>query len=109
MCRSPQLSEERFPFAAYGDVLREMRGMVLDRDAKGRNTHTSFYDGFPHGSADLTFELSRRIGRILGAEMTMKDVSHEEQTALRETLRSDVLDAANYCVFLMLMLDHEQE
>lgn len=102
---APTRDGGRFPFSEYGDVLREMRGVIIDRDAKGRNAHTSFYDGFPHGLQDVTFELRRRVGRVLGAE---RMAAHSPFTPTGvEVMRGDLIDLANYAVFAVLMLDHE--
>ena len=83
-----------FPITAYDQAIAELRGTVADRDAKGRNETNDFYSQFPHGCTDLTFELHRRVQRILGAE-AIGDT---------ETVYGDTLDLANYAIFLMMLL-----
>ena len=83
-----------FPVQHYEKAIAELQATVLDRDAKGRNETNDFYSQFPHGVSDLTFELYRRVQRILGAEK-LGDM---------ETVYGDTLDLANYAVFLMMLL-----
>jgi len=97
---------ERFPFASYGSVVREARQIVLDRDAKGRNAYATFYDGFPHGLSDATFETHRRVTRVLGLEKQLAN-GIEDKAPLRETMRGDLIDLINYSVFAVLLLDKE--
>ena len=83
-----------FPIDDYTNAIAELRATVTDRDAKGRNQTNDFYSQFPHGSQDLTFELHRRVQRILGAE-AIGDTN---------TVYGDTLDLANYALFLMMTL-----
>jgi hypothetical protein len=83
-----------FPKDDYVKAVSELQATVLDRDAKGRNETNDFYSQFPHGASDLTFELYRRVQRILGAE----------KIGDMETVYGDALDLANYALFLMMML-----
>jgi len=99
---------ERFPFREYGDVVREARHIVLDRDAKGRNAYAMFYDGFPHGLSDATFETHRRVTRVLGLEKQLANGIEDKQT-LRETMRGDLVDLINYAVFAVLLLDKQAQ
>lgn len=85
-----------FPVNDYKEAIAELQATVLDRDAKGRNETNDFYSQFPHGVSDLTFELHRRVQRILGAEK-IGDL---------ETVYGDTLDLANYAVFLLMFLSH---
>lgn len=86
-----------FPVEDYEVAIRALRATVLDRDAKGRNETNDFYSQFPHGNQDLTFELKRRVERILGAE-AIGDL---------ETVYGDTLDLANYAIFSMMMLSKD--
>jgi hypothetical protein len=86
-----------FPKEDYEKAIAELRSTVLDRDAKGRNETNDFYSQFPHGNQDLTFELKRRVERILGAE----------QIGDLATVYGDTLDLANYAIFSMMMLKRE--
>ncbi len=83
-----------FPIADYDDAMATLRSTVADRDAKGRNKTNDFYQQFPHGNSDLTFELFRRVQRILGAE-AIGDL---------DTVYGDTLDLANYAIFSMMLL-----
>jgi hypothetical protein len=83
-----------FPLKAYDDCVAALRAVVADRDTKGRNETNDFYSQFPHGNQDLTFELKRRVERILGAEK-ISDF---------ETVYGDTLDLANYAIFSMMLL-----
>ena len=83
-----------FPKEDYVHAIAELQATVLDRDAKGRNETNDFYSQFPHGVSDLTFELYRRVQRILGAEK-IGDLA---------TVYGDTLDLANYAVFLMMLI-----
>ena len=87
-----------FPIEAYDQVIAELRATVADRDSKGRNKTNDFYSQFPHGHTDLTFELHRRVQRILGAE-AIGDL---------ETVYGDALDLANYSLFLLMMLNRNK-
>ena len=87
-----------FPHDTYWNVLEEAREIVRDRDAKGRNHAIDFYAGFPHGSRDVSFELSRRVGRILGCEVAGRE---------REIMRGDAIDLLNYAAFYVMLLDRE--
>ena len=65
----PRVPESpRFPFAQYAEVTHELRQIIANRDNNGRNSYLAFWDGFPHGLSDLTFETHRRVARILGVE-----------------------------------------
>lgn len=86
-----------FPIGDYDNAIRELRATVADRDANGRNETNNFYSQFPHGSQDLTFELARRVQRILGAEKLGKTT----------VVYADTLDLANYAIFLMMMLNRD--
>ena len=83
-----------FPIQAYDDCVAELRAVVADRDGKGRNETNDFYSQFPHGNQDLTFELKRRVERILGAEK-IGDFN---------TVYGDTLDLANYAIFSLMLL-----
>ena len=87
-----------FPFHTYDQVLIEAKTIVRDRDAKGRNRAVDFFAGFPHGSQDVSFELSRRVGRILGSEAAK---------GAAEVRRGDALDLLNYAAFYIMLLDRE--
>lgn len=86
-----------FPLVAYQEILREAESIIDDRTKKGRNAHSDFWAGFPHGPQDVTFELHRRVKRILGAEK-IGDL---------ETMRGDAIDLLNYAAFLILWIDRE--
>ena len=86
-----------FPIYAYDEAIRELRATVADRDTKGRNETNDFYGQFPHGNQDLTFELKRRVERILGAEK-IGDL---------ETVYGDTLDLANYAIFSLMLLKRQ--
>jgi hypothetical protein len=83
-----------FPLKEYDQAIAELRAVVADRDTKGRNETNNFYDQFPHGNQDLTFELKRRVERILGAEK-IGDLA---------TVYGDTLDLANYAIFSLMLL-----
>ena len=86
-----------FPIEVYDKAIAEIRATVVERDTRGRNETNDFYSQFPHGVSDLTFELYRRVQRILGAEKNGKlDVLYE-----------DTLDLANYALFLMMLLKRQ--
>jgi hypothetical protein len=87
-----------FPIDAYDKAVSALRAVVADRDSKGRNETNDFYSQFPHGSQDLTFELHRRVQRILGAE----------RLGNSQVVYEDTLDLANYAIFLMMTLAQEK-
>jgi hypothetical protein len=87
-----------FPIDAYDKAVAALRAVVADRDTKGRNETNDFYSQFPHGSQDLTFELHRRVQRILGAE----------KLGNSQVVYEDTLDLANYAIFLMMTLAQEK-
>lgn len=87
-----------FPIADYDKAVAALRAVILDRDAKGRNETNDFYSQFPHGNQDLTFELKRRVERILGAER-IGDMN---------TVYGDTLDLANYAIFSMMLLSAQR-
>jgi len=99
---------ERFPFREYSDIVREARQIVLDRDSKGRNAYATFYDGFPHGLSDATFETHRRVTRVLGLERQLAN-GIEDKKPLHETMRGDLVDLINYAVFAVLLLDKQAQ
>jgi hypothetical protein len=72
---------------------------VADRESKGRNETNNFFEQFPHGSQDLTFELHRRVQRILGAE----------RLGNSQVVYEDTLDLANYAIFLMMLLNKDRD
>lgn len=86
-----------FPIGDYDKAVAALRAVVADRDAKGRNETNDFYQQFPHGSQDLTFELHRRVQRILGAE----------KLGNSQVVYEDTLDLANYAIFLMMHLNRD--
>lgn len=86
-----------FPIHDYDKAIQDLRATVADRDANGRNETNDFYDQFPHGNQDLTFELARRVQRILGAEKLGKT----------QVVYNDTLDLANYAIFSLMMLRRE--
>ncbi len=86
-----------FPIHDYDKAIQDLRATVADRDANGRNETNEFYDQFPHGNQDLTFELARRVQRILGAEKLGKT----------QVVYNDTLDLANYAIFSLMMLRRE--
>lgn len=86
-----------FPIAAYDEAVAALRATVIDRDTKGRNKVDDFYEQFPHGNQDLTFELARRVKRILGAE-AIGDMA---------TVFGDTLDLANYAIFSLMLLSRD--
>ena len=89
-----------FPIdAAYDKAVAALRAVVADRDAKGRNETNDFYAQFPHGTQDLTFELHRRVQRILGAE----------KLGNSQVVYEDTLDLANYAIFLMMHLNRASD
>lgn len=87
-----------FPISDYDNAINELRATVADRDAKGRNETNDFYQQFPHGNQDLTFELKRRVERILGAE----------KIGDMETVYGDTLDLANYAIFSMMLQNRQK-
>lgn len=95
-----------FPFSAYRRVISEAHELIVDRDAKGRNEITPFMASFPHGVSDVTFELKRRVDRILGAERKIRgawnDPFNSEQVTV---LRGDCVDLLNYSAFALLLVD----
>ena len=86
-----------FPFKEYDLVATEAREIIEDRDAIGRNGHLEFWEGFPHGVQDMTFEIWRRTARVLGAE----------KIGDTKTMRADLIDQANYCLFAIMALDRD--
>ena len=88
-----------FPTSKYDSVLGEAMKIVANRNQQGRNLAVEFYDGFPHGHADVSFELWRRVARILGAEKAEK----------LDTARADALDLLNYAAFYVMLLDRHNE
>lgn len=87
-----------FPLAEYEAVSAEAKAICLDRDEKGRNDDTPFWAGWPHGHQDISFEMKRRVARILGAE-------HRGRL---EIAREDALDLLNYAAFYVMLLDRQQ-
>lgn len=105
---------ERFPFEQYGLVLHEAEQLVYDRDQRGRNLRVPFYDGFPHGVTDVTFELHRRVARVLGAEDKIRnghDGAFNDPNAREDvrTMRGDLMDLVNYAAFAVMLLDKAAE
>jgi len=88
-----------FPFDDYRKVLDEAIRIVEDRNRKGRNSALGFYEGFPHGSQDVAFELHRRVARILG---------NEKVSGKGWVRREDALDLVNYAAFYVMLLDREE-
>lgn len=86
-----------FPKEKYQQTMNEAMSIMQDRDDKGRNDQAGFYEQFPHGSPDLTFECYRRTLRILGAEKK-GDLA---------TMRGDAIDLVNYAAFLVMLIDKE--
>jgi hypothetical protein len=86
-----------FPWDDYAKVTNEASEIIADRDGKGRNAARGFYEGFPHGHQDISFELARRVGRILGAELGNKT----------DVMRADAVDLINYAKFYVMLLDKE--
>lgn len=84
-----------FPTDDYQKTIQEAMAIMADRDAKGRNDALDFYQQFPHGYQDLTFECHRRTIRILGAEKK-GDLA---------TMRGDAIDLVNYAAFLVMLID----
>lgn len=90
-----------FPFAPFDAILAEAKAIVANRDQSGRNDNRSFFDGFPHKDQDVSFELSRRVNRILGAEVR----ETHEGIALTAIKRGDALDLLAYAAFYIMLLD----
>lgn len=88
-----------FPISDYDKAVAALRATVADRDANGRNETNDFYNQFPHGNQDLTFELARRVQRILGAEKLGK----------MDVVYNDTLDLANYAIFSMMLLSKDSD
>ena len=86
-----------FPWSDYTDVTKEASEIIRDRDGKGRNDAVGFYEGYPHGHQDVSFELARRVGRVLGAE----------KAECLMVARADALDLLNYAAFYVMVLDRE--
>ena len=86
-----------FPTMDYDTVIHEAYAIISDRSAQGRNGAVGFYEGFPHGHTDISFELWRRVARILGAEKAGK----------METARKDAVDLLNYAAFYVMVLDRD--
>ena len=84
-----------FPWGHYETISNEAAAIIRERDARGRNTEVGFYEGFPHGYADISFELWRRVARILGAE----------KVGSLTAARADALDLLNYAAFYVMVLD----
>lgn len=100
----------RFPFASYESVLGECQAIVHDRDQQARNAYAPFFAQFPHGVQDVTFELHRRVARVLGAEKAVLNGHHgafndPQAQALTTTMRGDLVDLVNYAAFAVLLLD----
>jgi hypothetical protein len=102
-------AETRFPFTAYQAVIREAHQIVLDRDGKGRNAYLSFYEGFPHGFSDASFEAHRRVARVIGVERQLANSFAADAVALKQVMRQDLLDLVNYSAFAIMLLDKEAE
>ena len=86
-----------FPWQHYAQVTNQAAAIIRERDSKGRNAEVGFYDGFPHGHTDISFELWRRVARILGAE----------KGAHMDVAAADALDLLNYAAFYVMLLDRE--
>ena len=84
-----------FPWGHYETISNEAAAIIRERDARGRNIEVGFYEGFPHGYADISFELWRRVARILGAE----------KVGSLTAARADALDLLNYAAFYVMILD----
>ena len=84
-----------FPWQHYEHISIEAAAIIRERDSRGRNEEVDFYDGFPHGYRDASFELWRRVARILGAE----------KTSNLDVARADALDLLNYAAFYVMLLD----
>lgn len=84
-----------FPIQDYTMIVTECRAIVEQRDSVGRNDVQPFHQQFPHGFQDISFELHRRVGRVLGAE----------KRGELEIARNDALDLANYAIFYIMLLD----
>ena len=89
-----QHSAEQTP----ASVLADCRAIVRDRDQAGRNAAVPFWEGFPHGHSDISFELWRRVARIQGAEQRQRP----------DVALGDAHDLVNYAAFYLLCLDHEK-
>jgi hypothetical protein len=96
-----------FPLEKYASVVNEAYSIVMDRDKKGRNSAVDFYTGFPHGSQDVSFELSRRVARILGAELVERSGNNALTPTGQKVRREDALDLLNYAAFYVMLLDRE--
>lgn len=101
--------ETRFPFQQYEATVKEATTIVHNRDQAGRNAHLEFWDGFPHGLSDITFETHRRVARILGAERQMANGFAHKADELKQVMRNDLLDLANYALFGVMKLDKDGE
>lgn len=87
-----------FPWNDYDMVAASIRDIILSRDRMGRNAHADFYEGFPHGAQDVSFELSRRVQRILGAE----------KIGAQDVAMRDAEDLANYAIFYVMLCNREK-
>lgn len=87
-----------FPWNDYDTVAASNREIIASRDRIGRNAYADFYDGFPHGAQDVSFELLRRVQRILGAEKT-----GDLDVAVR-----DAEDLSNYAIFYVMLCNREK-
>lgn len=101
--------DERFPFQQYSAVMKECSGIIEQRDQAGRNAHLDFWSGFPHGLSDITFETHRRVARILGVEKQMANGFAHKADELKQVMRNDLLDLANYALFGVMKLDKDGE
>lgn len=90
-------NDSGFPWEDYLGVTKEASQIIKNRAEKGRDKQEGFYDQFPHGSADVSFELKRRVRRILGAE----------QIGQLSVAREDAIDLLNYAAFYVMLLDRE--
>lgn len=100
-------ADERFPFPQYDAVLAEAQAIIAQRNDVGRNAYLDFWDGFPHGLSDLTFEMHRRVARVLGVERTLADGFATDEGDLRQVMRHDLLDLLNYAAFGVMKLDKD--
>ncbi len=84
----------------FKKALREAEELVSMRNY--RNAHTPIEKMFPHKTQDLTFMLTMKVSRILGAET----LPEPERTKM---VREEAIDILNYAAFLVALIDLDQQ
>src|SRR3989304_8152063 len=82
---------------------------VQDKSLLGRDLQTPLYEKFPHGLADLTYEIWTKATRLLGAEQMLRELGSEtldtQREALLHTIKEEAKDLIAYAGFVWGWLD----